>query len=341
MLYGHGNDAYQYGKVLAADFSSTIWNNGNSEELKGVIFKIWDKIRHYPHPAAEGIKRLVAKLNAIRTNQVVITNGANEAIYLLAQAYQNAISTIIYPTYSEYEDACKNNKHDINFVHWNDLDENLSIPGGLLFICNPNNPTGAVLQKHTLEKLLAANRNTIFIVDESYIDFTRQITTCVNLIDEFENLILIRSLSATFGIPGLRIGYVLSNEEIANKIESFKMPWSVNTLAIETAKYYLTHLQKYKVPTDRLIEDTKNLMEAISEIDGFTVLPTHTSFFLVEIEKRSAAELKNYLVNFSHILIRDASNFRGLKACHARISTLDNNKNFMLIKALRKWASVF
>ncbi len=98
---------------------------------------------------------------------LLAVNGATEAFYLIAQCFNNSSSTVIIPTFSEYEDACKINNHKLNFINWKDLSSSSSFNTDLIWICNPNNPTGDILLKKDLDILLKNHPNSVFVLDEA------------------------------------------------------------------------------------------------------------------------------------------------------------------------------
>jgi threonine-phosphate decarboxylase len=179
------------------------------------------------------------------------------------------------------------------------------------------------------------------VIDEAYADFTMEDTSLVESIAEFDNLIIVKSLTKTYAIPGLRLGYLLSSATIADAISSSKMPWSVNTLAIEAGNFIIKHLIKMPLPLNKLLGDTAALIKQLNNNTSIHIIPTHTNFFLCETTKSTATELKNFLLNEYGILIRDASNFRGLNAKHFRIATQTKSKNELLIEAIHKWSERF
>lgn len=340
MLHGHGDDGYQYKQSVVANFSSNVWFGGKSENLKQHIIGKWDKIHSYPEAAGESLINCLSNDLGIENDQVICTNGATEAFYLIAQCYSKSTSTIIIPTFSEYEDACKINRHSMFYINWNELSETSTFRDGLVWICNPNNPSGDILKRNILEILLQKNPNSIFIIDEAYIDFTDCIETCIDLIDKYENLIIVKSLTKNFSIPGLRLGYLISNKVLVQNIQFYKPPWTVNSLAIEAGKYLIKNKTDFLPPVYYYKSNTRRFMENISIIPGFKILPSKTSFFLVELEKNKASDLKNYLISNFGILIRDASNFRGLNSSYFRLATQTEEKNDLLIDALKKWSKL-
>ena len=338
MLHGHGDDAYLYTHPIKANFSTNIWYGGRSEDLKAYIQDNWDTIHAYPEAAAESLCDLIAQDQAVKTNQVIACNGATEAFYLIAQAYHSKVSTIIIPTFAEYEDACLVNKHQLKYLNWSDLKSFTLFPEGLVWLCNPNNPDGRVVEKTFLESLLKNNPKCTFVVDEAYIDFTDAISSAIDLVDEHSNLILVKSLTKNFSIPGLRLGYLISNRAMVQNIQFFKPPWTVNSIAIEAGKYILQRKQSFLPPVKQYKSDKKNFAEKLAQIPGLKIWPSKTSYFLIELEKSSASELKKQLISKFGLLIRDASNFRGLNDKFIRVATLSEDKNQLLIDALTQWS---
>lgn len=338
MLHGHGDDAYLYTQPIKANFSTNIWYGGRSEGLKTFIQANWDKIHAYPEPAAESLCDLIAQDLAIGTDQVLACNGATEAFYLIAQAFHSKTSTIMIPTFAEYEDACNVNRHQLKFHNWADLKGTTLFSEGLVWLCNPNNPDGRVVEKAFLKSLLINNPKSTFVVDEAYIDFTDAISSAIDLIDKHPNLILVKSLTKNFSIPGLRLGYLIANRAMVQNIRFFKPPWTVNSIAIEAGKYILQRKESFLPPVKQYKSDQKEFSEKLAQIPGLKIWSSKTSYFLIELEKSNASELKKLLISEFGLLIRDASNFRGLSNQFIRVATLSEDKNQLLIDALTQWS---
>jgi threonine-phosphate decarboxylase len=340
MLHGHGDDAYKYQNKIVANFSTNVWFGGKSKGLKEHLIQNWDKIDSYPEASAESLVSLLAKDLELNENQIVVTNGATEAFYLIAQCFKNLSSTIVVPTFSEYEDACKVNEHQLHYINWKDINDETKFKTNLAWICNPNNPTGDVLDKKSLTSLLELNPKCTFILDEAYIDFTNDISTVIDFINIHPNLIIVKSLTKNFAIPGLRLGYLITNKGLVQNIEFYKAPWTVNSLAIEAGKYLLKHKGEILPPVNYYKSTTEKFMENLKQISGLKILPSKTSYFLIKLEKGSSNELKNYLIKEFGLLIRDASNFRGLNSSYIRVATQTEEKNQLLIDALKKWSNL-
>lgn len=146
-----------------------------------------------------------------------------------------------------------------------------------------------------------------------------------------------RSLTKTYAIPGLRLGYVLSSTKIISALKKLKQPWTVNTLALEAGKFIFEQYAHSQLPIKKLLAETITFREALSQLDGFRVYDTQTHFFLAETRTGTAAQLKQFLLDNFGLLIRDASNFRGLRTGHFRLATLSPDNNQRLINALAEW----
>ena len=175
------------------------------------------------------------------------------------------------------------------------------------------------------------------MIDEAYIEFTNATYSMLPFVDEFNNLILVRSLTKTFAIPGLRLGYLVSNSAVIEQLIALKMPWSVNALAIEAGKCIFENYAHLRFNLDELLVETKVFQGRLAQLKGVTVHASNTSYFLIELESKTAKACKDYLIHEHEILVRDATNFEGLNGECIRIATQDQTANQRLIEALEAW----
>src|SRR5574344_1077030 len=204
MIEGHGDDGYRFGGKIVSNFSSNIYSNGFLPLVQEYLSTHLSCIGNYPHPQAEPLRTTLAHFHHIEPKEVCVTNGATEAIYLIAQTFSGEKSTVLLPTFSEYADACQMHGHRVKRIY------NLkSVPEDtrLLWLCNPNNPTGTVIEKQALTHFITTHRSMLIIIDQSYEDFTLCPLFSAKEACSFDNVILLHSLTKRFGVPGLRIGY--------------------------------------------------------------------------------------------------------------------------------------
>ena len=145
-------------------------------------------------------------------------------------------------------------------------------------------------------------------------------------------------MTKDFSVPGLRIGYAVSSEQIATRLRGLKMPWSVNSVALKAAAYLLKNKDLYKIPLQELLSETARVKEALKSL-GIEVSDSDANFMLCRLPNGSAADLKSFLIESDRILIRDASNFAGLTPSHFRIAVQSRDMNDILIQNITKWSS--
>ncbi|MCW3466586.1 pyridoxal phosphate-dependent aminotransferase [Chitinophaga nivalis] len=337
MIQGHGDDGYLYDRPVVADFSSNVWRGGLQPGLQQHLATKLPGIAHYPDAGAARLQGMLETQAGLGAEMVMVTNGATEAIYLVAQAFAGATTTIVAPAFAEYADAGKLHRHQLQYLLWDKLTADTRFSSDLVFLCNPNNPTGHALEESALKQLIQGNKHTVFVIDEAYIHFTRQATSLLSHLHHYPNVLVLRSLTKNVCIPGLRLGYVAGRKSLLDRVRAGRMPWAVNSLALEAGYYILEHPADFIIPLDELLADTYRLWENIRQLPEFKVYPTHTHFLLFETLTGTAARLKAWLLEQEGILIRDASNFYGLEQGHCRVACRHPADNDLLTSALYKW----
>jgi len=339
MLHGHGDDGYRYGKRIIADFSTNVWYGGEPAGLKAYVFGKWNEINRYPEVLAESLREKIASHHQLPLGQVLVSSGTTESIYLITHLFSGKRTTIVTPSFAEYEDACLSFDHEIAGLTWQDAGELPRLKSELVFICNPNNPTGLIFKD--LQYWLKLNPQCMFAVDEAFIDFTDGAESAISLMAKFPNLLIMRSLTKTYAIPGLRLGYLLAREELVDSLMNIKQPWTVNTLAIAAGHYIYDHFEEIQPPLVQLLEDKRTFVQELRKLECLEVLESDTHFFLARTLVRNAAQLKDFLIERYGLLIRDAGNFRGLTRQHFRLATQRPADNEKMVNALKKWQALY
>ena len=322
---GHGDDIYKYGNKVKINFSSNIFAYADLEGLKHHISEHLDVIANYPEPQPIALENKLSKRLGLPRECVMVTNGSTEAIYHIAQMYRGAKSCIHQPTFSEYESACIVNGHvfsDKASIHW---------------ICNPNNPTGDVIPKEQLEETLKVDPDHIFIIDQAYEDYTTLPLFNSKEVLKYPNLILLHSFTKRYCVPGLRIGYVTAINGIIEKLREYQQPWSINAIAIEACSYLLDNDIPNYPDIDVYMSEAMRLRSMLVETGYIDVHPTNTTFMLAELKKGTANELKDFLIEKYGMLIRDASNFKGLNKSFFRVAAQRAEENDELVKAIKDY----
>ena len=236
------SEQYEIAPEKIIDFSVNVNPMGPPKSLIEVLQDKLSLITRYPDTESRYLRRKLADHMDLSYENIIIGNGSNELIYLFFRAYPESRVLIVHPTYSEYGRGAKAAGSDVRefILRWHDgfhLDIELLIQTArkyeFVFLCNPNNPIGNLVKKEAILKLVSSTPQTMFIIDEAFIDFVadRSEYQLASDIVNFPNLIVLRSTTKFFAIPGLRLGYLAADTRTVKKMKQFREPWSVNVLA--------------------------------------------------------------------------------------------------------------
>ena len=339
MINGHGDERLNDGKKPFLNFSNTVWYGADHTLLGEHLSRsLVDCMRHYPEPDAATLRKMIARRHGLNEESIIVTNGPTQAIYLLAEAFAEKRILIPSPAFAEYEDAARLYRSEVRLIAGNTpisewpLDE-----VDVCYIATPNNPDGHIISHAELMLIIDKYPKVTFILDQCYANYTTVNKIKPSDSKSHPNLISFWSFSHAYGIPGLRIGYIVAPSQYSEVIRRLVVPWSVNSIAIEAAKYILIHPAQFTLPIRKWQRSAQELMTKLSAFNEIDVLPSTTTFFLIKLKKCTAAALKEYLATEHNMLIRDASNFAGLDASYARITSLDEASNNQLVNAIALW----
>ncbi len=323
MIEGHGDDLYRYINIKM-NFSSNIYNGTDLSALNNYLCTRLDVVRSYPEPSAASLEQMIARECGISPDEVMVTSGAVDAIYLIAQTYRHeGTCHILQPTFREYEDACR------VFGYQESGD------GALCWLCNPNNPTGDV---RSVEEVLGlAERHRLLIVDQSYEDYTMAPLLRPADVVGRDNIILLHSMTKRYAVPGLRLGYITASAKVICRLREQYRPWAINALSLEAGKWLVQRGVTAIPDLPSYLAETQRLRAMLNEVEGIEAQDTLTNFFLCTIRQTTAAQLKEYLAHEHGILIRDASNFTGLTPHHFRIATQSPTENDALVTTIKQF----
>ncbi len=342
-------EASRYGidekKVI--DFSANINPLKMPAPIKKKLADALDLISHYPDPYSADLIEAIAAYTGIRREKIFAGNGAVDLIYRAINIIGPKKTAILTPTFSEYERASLACHAEVQFIQLDPKDgfriDSASVLKeargcDLLFLCNPNNPTGAYLERDEVRFLIKKCRESkiFMILDESFIDFLGNDHSAVDDLIELDNLILIRSLTKFFSMAGLRAGYMISSKNMVSKVRESSPPWSVNSIAQTAACAYVKH-PSFICDSIAYIDAQRDaLFCAIQKIKGLQVFASRCNFLFIRIEKEgiSASELKKILLTKYRLLIRDCTGFQGLDDHYFRIAVKAKKDNALLVKAL-------
>jgi histidinol-phosphate aminotransferase len=322
------------------DFSSSLNPLGTPYKVLESLVKV--KIDAYPDTNCYELKEAIAKFHGLKQENIIVGNGSTEIIYFTCQCYLTKKSRVIIPspTFSEYERASVINGAKVVLYRLKESNDFRIDPKELLkllikhkpkmvFLCNPNNPTGHYLGENDVREIIEASEKTLIVLDEAYVDFVKDPWDSTKFV-RYKNLLILKSLTKNFGLAGLRIGYALADEEIIKTLEKVRPPWNVNSVAQKAALVSLFERKHIEKAKEEIELARSYLIKEISKM-GRKPIPSHGCFFMVKVD--DARKLRLALLE-QGILVRDCTSF-GLPN-FIRISVRRLSECKRLIKAWRE-----
>ena len=328
------------------DFSASINPMGPSPEgLKAVRYMLGELYR-YPDPECDRLKQALARYLRIGEENVIIGNGSTELLYRACKALRPGSTLILAPSYSDYARAATGAGSEVRYKLLDkrsgfqpDLEEieKELFHHDLIIVGNPNNPTGTLIDSEKLAPFIrsANRRQTNVIVDETFIDFVEGHSLARRAVSN-RHLLVLRSFSAFFGAPGLRLGYGMGSAELLARLDKIKQPWTVNVLAQAYGEAALRD-RRYMKRTGRLLERERDfLFGALSEMPWAKPYPSAANFILVELTSGDRAPDVCDRLGQVGILVRDCSSFEGLDDRFLRIAVMNHEDNLALLDQLQR-----
>jgi histidinol-phosphate aminotransferase len=296
----------------------------------------------YPDPMAYAVKMRLSEIKGVPARNIFLGNGSDEAIDILFRSFCNpGIDNVIIvpPTYGMYEVSANINDVEIKRVNLT-KDYQLNLEGiaesidkntKLIFICSPNNPTGNSINREDIETLLA-NFNGIVVIDEAYINFSRQ-KTFIQELTEYANLVVLQTLSKAWGLAALRVGMAFASEEIIEVFNRVKPPYNVNEASQRLALEALQNVEQVNNWIKEILKERDALVIALKSFDFvIDIYPSDANFILVKTA--DADGIYKYLTE-QGIIVRNRNKVELCESC-LRITVGTNEENQALINSLKK-----
>jgi threonine-phosphate decarboxylase len=351
----HGGNVLYYSKKFGIppgkiiDFSASVNPLGPPNKSLAAMSRAFAELNRYPDPDSLELTAKVAAVHGLKYGQVLIGNGSTEFIYLLPRALGIKKALVLSPSFSDYERASELSGAKV--VRLPLLEENNFSPDmaaltrklkkcGLLFLCNPNNPTGTLMPKDELLSLLraASDAGTVVCIDEAFIEYVPG----ASLLKEAVRLgaVVLRNFTKFYGMPGIRIGYAAGDRRLIAKMKAIREPWTVNNLAQAAALAALGD-REYEKKTLAGNETERDYMfHGLSGTGWLLPFSSTANFLLVKIlnPKISSSSLTMRLAE-KGLLVRDCSTFPGLGQRFIRVAILSRAQNRRLIKSLKSFTT--
>ena len=332
------------------EFSGPINFLGPSPKAVEAVKQYAKLIKFYPDPDPVEFKDEIAKYvgHGVKDENIVLGSGSIELIYSITEILPRGFKALIpVPSFSEYEKAALRVGGETVFVQ---LPENFALETEkikkavtgdtkILYVCNPHSPSGTLYSKEAVLNLVefCDKKGVIFSIDENYIEFAEkgQDTTLAGMVKEFENLFVIRSVTKFYGMAGIRLGYGIAAPSVVDKLETVKLPWSINSLASYATLAAFSDTEFIENTKKTIAKERTQLTKSLNEVQGLHVYPSVTNFVLVKITNRkiTSTKLKEALAK-EHMLIRDCCTFVGLDNSYFRVTVRSARDNQKLVRSI-------
>jgi len=333
------------------DFSASINPLGPPPSARKAFMKSYGEISRYPDPYGEKLKEALAERRGLNPTEVLLGNGSTQLIYLLCAALRPRAGLIVGPAFSEYANALLLAGATVRQFSLRAEDEfRFSTPRlmaawdkdcDIIFLTTPNSVTGQLIPATELENIARAalTRKSFVVVDEAFIDFAAA-DSVETLVQRNPYLIVLRSLTKYYALPGLRLGYLLGEAHRVAQIAAYQEPWSINGPALNVALACLKDAG-FAAKTSRWLKQERQfLFERVKMLAALHPLASPANFMLVEIDRNhgDALQLRSFLLE-KKMLVRACDSFDGLGVNYFRTAIKRRKENRRLLAALAEWTT--
>ena len=354
----HGGNVHKASRLLHTsldqilDFSANINPLGMSSKGLDAVKDALQDVIHYPDPDMTHLYSITSELWNIPKECIVFGNGAAELIYAICRLPQIEGVYVPAPGFSEYSHGAKScglpiveyplefDEHIFSFSYdLNTMLQDLQQSNHqLVFIGNPNNPCGTLWKQESCELFEVCKKNGHYLVfDESFVDFLGDAYSMRNYVKDYDNVIVVHSLTKFYAVPGLRIGAMMANPMIINFIKSHIPSWTVNHLAQIYSEKALQDTDYIQETRAVLKQEKEWLYKKIVQMDVLQCIEPSVNYILCHLDDQYSLEDMIQHLYHQSILIRDCSHYTGLGPNWFRIAVKTRKQNQQLIQALQAY----
>lgn len=348
----HGADIYTAAeksgidKDKIIDFSSNINPLGMPASVKEAAINSISYSDKYPDINSRELTKSISKEEKVPESWIFTSNGAAESIFRIVYYLKPEMGLVMAPAFSEYENALKSSgaqvtyyglKEEQDYKVKDDILNCINTETQIVFICNPNNPTGQLTDKETAEKIIRCCKQAgaFAVADECFLDFieNKEEYSVVNFLGKYDNLIVLKAFTKIYAMPGIRLGYCLSsNKKFIEGLKISGPPWNVSTIAQSAGVAALKEKEYVFKSVAYINEQRRYLAEELNKLNIKTY-NSYANYILFKIHEN--IDLKEEMLK-KGILIRSCSNYRNLDSSYYRIAVKTAEENKQLIKALKE-----
>lgn len=336
-------EACRKDKTELLDFSANINPLGMPGSVRDAVMHALEDAVHYPDPLCRKLKGALSEAYGLPEAYFLCGNGGADLIYRLAYAARPRRALLTAPTFAEYEEALKQVGAECLFHELRDslevrqdILEQMDASVDVMFLCNPNNPTGLLIDPDLLFRILetAERLGILLVLDECFLDFTGQEErSLIPYIKRIERLFILKSFTKMYAMPGIRLGYGISgNRELLIRMEAAGQCWGVSVLASEAGIAALGE-KEYKQKAVRLVREERVWLKGELETVGMQVWDGQADYLFFRAP--GICDLYERLLPYG-ILIRRCGNYRGLNDEYYRAAVKCHGDNVRLVTALKQ-----
>lgn len=328
--------------------NESIIDYSTSVNPLGMHHTVHDTLRHtlgqsteYPDIYNLSLEQKISKYLDIKPKYVTVTNGATDTIYNICRHMAQRPVLIQAPIFGEYAAAARLYNCNVKLFPTDDITKDRDkfiqeIPqNGGVFVCNPSVPAGRLARRNIIHNIIKAGRdaNSTVVVDECFIELTPgRNESVLEYIKHYTNLIIIRTMTKSFGLAGLRVGYCIADDEITKDVRQYRIPWCIGTLAQTAAEQALNHTEHLAAAHDIIRSQMPYMHKILSNSPHMEPVQSDTNYMVIRTRQPAVTIQKRLLKH--NILVRDCTSF-GMPH-HIRISTKTDDKNKILCEQLIK-----
>lgn len=329
------------------DYSENVNAAGPPAFVEASWRTFYPLIQRYPDPDGEPFLTKVAQFHHIEKDFIVLGNGASELFSVLARRYANKRVIVVHPTFSEYERTLKAAGADVvsvvvdDFIHYTlpmELLYQEMVIADALYICTPNNPTGVLPKKEDLLRLIAygAEVDCELVFDEAFIDWVNEAYSLIGFVANNGHVIVVRSMTKMYAIPGLRLGYLIASKTIVCELKAMLSHWNLNAFALVIGAGCLDEHEYCQQAISYATKQRERLQQFLIE-NGCLVTNSVTNYVCFSLPESMQADTFFSYCLAEGVVLRHTKNFKGLNGEWFRIGIKDVTAMTYLQNCLQAW----
>ena len=324
------------------DFSTSVNPLGAHQAVVDMLKDAAREVSEYPDAEAKHLEERLATYAGATPDMIVAGNGATQIIYDVCRIAPAGDILVPAPTFGEYAQAASMMGRDVRHLHTIDMAAETQQfieaidDTGCVFVCNPPNPTGSTISRSVITEIVSAavDMGVFTVIDECFMEMSVRNESVMDWAPYHHNVIVLRSMTKSFGLAGLRVGYCVADTDVADSLRNIRVPWSVNGLAQVAGVVALQHPEHVQEGRDYAQQEISYMQDTIRQVPGIKLYHTDTNYML--IQTAAPARIVQDRLLKHNILVRDCSSFDGLDSNHIRIGVRRRHENATLAGLLKR-----